>query len=157
MLDFRPAGALLPALTRCASHRTPCLAAESAASTRQVRIGPLPVSLAGNQECPPPPPLPPALFFFPNGSYQTHREICGPKKAATNFPRGKRRCSNSLRLSFPSYFLHRSSKGESKQPFSRDADLVFQKAKDPPAVCVSRHLGFTRELLIVQRAPVIGQ
>ncbi|KAF3691591.1 hypothetical protein EXN66_Car007266 [Channa argus] len=50
------------------------LAAESIASVGQMRSRLLPSGLAGNQECPPsPPPHPPS---FPNGSYQTHQEIC---------------------------------------------------------------------------------
>jgi len=70
----------LPALTRCALDTL--LAAESIASVGQMRSRLLPISLAGNQECPPSPPPhpllppPPPPPSFPNGSYQTHQEIC---------------------------------------------------------------------------------
>lgn len=68
----------LPALTRCAQDTL--LAAESIASVGQMRSRLLPISLAGNQECPPSPPphplLPPPPPSSPNGSYQTHQEIC---------------------------------------------------------------------------------
>ncbi|KAM7382499.1 hypothetical protein PAMP_002226 [Pampus punctatissimus] len=63
----------------CQSQDT-LLAAESIASVGQMRSRLLPISLAGNQECrlsPPPHPHPlPPPPSFPNGSYQTHQEIC---------------------------------------------------------------------------------
>lgn len=66
----------------CQSHDT-LLAAESIASVGQMRSRLLLSGLAGNQECPPsppprplPPPPPPPPPSFPNGSYQTHQEIC---------------------------------------------------------------------------------
>lgn len=103
----------------CHSQDT-LLAAESTAYARQVRSRPLLVSLAGNQECPPPP--------SPNSSYQTHQEICGHEKTATNFPRGKRLCANSLRLSFLSqFYTFLPTVGD--QCFLHDPDLGFQAKK----------------------------
>lgn len=66
----------LSVLTRCASHRAPCWLRGALPPRRQVRSKLSPISLAGNQECPPPspPPSPPPLSSFPNGSYQTHQE-----------------------------------------------------------------------------------
>lgn len=69
---------LLPRLTRCASHRTPCWLHQALplwtlwdrwgaglcrSAWLEIRNAP-----------PPPPPLPPPSL--PNGSYQTHQEIC---------------------------------------------------------------------------------
>lgn len=64
----------------CQSHGN-LLAIESIASVGQMRSRLLPSGLAGYQECPPPPhplppPPPPSSPSFPNGSYQTHQEIC---------------------------------------------------------------------------------
>lgn len=58
---------LLPSLTRCASHRTPCRLRGELEIRNAILLHlliPLPL--------PPPPPLLP----FPNGSYQTHQDIC---------------------------------------------------------------------------------
>lgn len=123
----------------CQSQDT-LLAAESTVSARQVRSRPLPVSLAGNQECPPPP--------SPNGSYQTHWEICGHEKTATNFPRGKRLCANSLRLSFlPWFYTFLPTVKANSVFYTTLISFSRQKKKNPPAVCVSPL--FIHELLII--------
>lgn len=92
-------------LTRIASRRTPCRVYRALPQWGRWGAGFLPISLAGNQEFPPSPPPhllplpppapPPPPPSFPNGSYQTHQDICdrtisNHEKTATNIPRGGR-------------------------------------------------------------------
>lgn len=76
--QFHPRSSPPPHANEMCQSQDTLPAAESIASAGQVRSGPLPISLAGNQECPPTTsttstPTPPSLA---NGSYQTHQEIC---------------------------------------------------------------------------------
>lgn len=69
--QFHPRSSPPPRTNEMCQSQDTLLAAESISSVGQVRSRLLPISLAGNKECPPPPP--PSI---PNGSYQTHQEIC---------------------------------------------------------------------------------
>lgn len=98
--QFHPRSSPPPPANEMCQSQDVLLAAGSTASLGQVRSKLLPISLAGNQECPPPPPPspppPPLLPFLMAHTKHTRRSVTASssdhEKTATNFPRGGGLC-----------------------------------------------------------------
>lgn len=125
LLNFSPAHPLLPTLTRCASHRTPCWLQRALP-----RRGRWESALCRSAS----PEIRNALLLLPSfSSLMAHTKLTGRSVALRKLPPTSPEARDYVQIPciclFPPIFLHLSSKGEGKQSFYTTLIWFFRRKR----------------------------